>query len=315
VHRAFGPSIAALTVVLCAAGAGAAVLVGQGVPVAPPRFARGACVAYPPSSGNLGRTVYLDAGHGGPDPGAVGVTRRGATIEEARLTLPVVLDATTLLRAAGYEVVDSRTRDSSVVRLRRGYVDGGIFTLRGKHADLVARDDCADIARASIVIGVYFNAGPAQDAGSLTLYDAARPFWRASRRLARLVQRDVLRTLGSAHRRVPDDGVHSDVGYGHGLTSADDAYGHLVLLGPAKKGYLSTPTTMPGALIEPLFITDSAEGSIAASAAGQQAIARGLLRAVEQYFALAQSTRGAAAAAAGRVRRAAASDHSRLAAR
>ena len=42
---------------------------------------------------------------------------------------------------------------------------------------------------------------------------------------------------------------------------------------------------MPGALIEPLFITDPYEASIADSHAGQRAIARGLANAVEQYFA------------------------------
>jgi N-acetylmuramoyl-L-alanine amidase len=41
---------------------------------------------------------------------------------------------------------------------------------------------------------------------------------------------------------------------------------------------------MPGALIEPLFITDPFEGSIAASADGQRVIAGALARAIEQYF-------------------------------
>jgi N-acetylmuramoyl-L-alanine amidase len=41
---------------------------------------------------------------------------------------------------------------------------------------------------------------------------------------------------------------------------------------------------MPGALIEPLFITDPFEGSIAVSAAGRTAIALGTAQAVEQYF-------------------------------
>ena len=42
---------------------------------------------------------------------------------------------------------------------------------------------------------------------------------------------------------------------------------------------------MPGALIEPLFITDPFEGTIAASVSGQETIARGLAQAIEQYFA------------------------------
>ena len=58
------------------------------------------------------------------------------------------------------------------------------------------------------------------------------------------------------------------------------AYGHLLLLGPARAGYFATPSQMPGALIEPLFITDPFEGSIAASVSGQDAIAAGLAQAV-----------------------------------
>ena len=42
---------------------------------------------------------------------------------------------------------------------------------------------------------------------------------------------------------------------------------------------------MPGALVEPLFITDPFEGSIAASAQGQHVIADGLAKAIDQYFA------------------------------
>jgi N-acetylmuramoyl-L-alanine amidase len=42
---------------------------------------------------------------------------------------------------------------------------------------------------------------------------------------------------------------------------------------------------MPGAVVEPLFITDPFDGSIAASTGGQQVIAAGIAEAVEQYFA------------------------------
>jgi len=42
---------------------------------------------------------------------------------------------------------------------------------------------------------------------------------------------------------------------------------------------------MPGASIEPLFLTEPFEGSVAASARGQQVMAGGLAQAVEQYFA------------------------------
>jgi hypothetical protein len=104
--------------------------------------------------------------------------------------------------------------------------------------------------------------------------------------VATLVQTDVLAALNAHGWAIPDDGVVSDGSLGGpALSPAAAAYGHLLLLGPAMPGYFDTPSQMPGALIEPLFITDPFEGTIAASAAGQQAVAAGLAQAVAHYFA------------------------------
>jgi N-acetylmuramoyl-L-alanine amidase len=49
-------------------------------------------------------------------------------------------------------------------------------------------------------------------------------------------------------------------------------------------GYFSTPSEMPGAVIEPLYITDPFEGSIADSSHGQMVMAQGIARAVERFL-------------------------------
>src|SRR5579859_16984 len=130
-----------------------------GVPVDPAYFSREACELFPPLRGNRDLTVFLDAGHGGPDPGAVVVTSSGRVIVEARQTLAVVLDAMALLRDGGFTVVVSRTGAGPVARLGPGDMSGHLLTADGVRDDVAARDVCANRARASVLIGVYFNSG------------------------------------------------------------------------------------------------------------------------------------------------------------
>ncbi|HWD69314.1 MAG TPA: N-acetylmuramoyl-L-alanine amidase [Solirubrobacteraceae bacterium] len=249
------------------------------------RFARGSCMAYAPTHGNRHLTVFLDAGHGGLDPGGIGRTASGKTISDAGEALPVELDALALLRAQGFRVVVSRTTDNTVARLDAADVDGRLLTARGVHDDVAARAQCANEAHAKALVGIYFDTGGASNAGAVTGYDTARRFAAANLRLATLVQDEVLASMNSHGWQIPSGGVQQDDQLGSTVnTSTGDSYGHLLLLGPAKRGWFSTPSLMPGALIEPLFITDPFEGSIADSSAGRRAIAGGIAEAVEQFL-------------------------------
>jgi N-acetylmuramoyl-L-alanine amidase len=251
----------------------------------PALFSPGACMAFPPTGGDQHETVFLDAGHGGIDPGAVGSTQSGAPVSEAAVNLSVELDTAAILRAEGYRVVVSRTENTAVTKLTPADVDGGLLTVQGVVNDVGARDVCANLAGADVLVGIYMDSGSPQNAGCVTGYDAVRPFSAANLRLATLLQDDVLSAMNAQGWGIPDEGVMPDTVLGSALDSAALAYGHLILLGPAKAGYFTTPSQMPGALIEPLFVTDPFEGSIAASAHGQQVIAAALAEAITQYFA------------------------------
>jgi N-acetylmuramoyl-L-alanine amidase len=262
-------------------------------PIDPSVFASGACVAFGPTSGDRHLTVFLDAGHGGPDPGAVGTTESGQTVHEADLTLPIELDTMEALRGRGFRVVVSRTGSNSVARLGANDMSGDVFSAQGVVDDVAARANCANMGRADVLVGIYLNAGGSTaDGGSITGYDAIRPFSNQNLRLADLVQRDTLAAMNAQGWDIPDDGVIEDSLLGSAVNSADQAYGHLILLGPAKTGYFATPSVMPGALIEPLFITDPFEASIASSSGSQEVIADGLAEALGDYFDTSQSGRG-----------------------
>jgi N-acetylmuramoyl-L-alanine amidase len=263
---------------------------GGGQAIDPARFSPGACVAFAPTAGNRHETVFLDAGHGGIDPGAVGTTQNGTAVAESTVNLPIELDAMAILRAQGYRVVVSRTANTSVTKLTRADVSGGILTVHGAFADVAARDVCANLAKADVLVGIYMDGGYEGQGGSVTGYDADRPFAAENLRLATLVQHNVVAAMNARGWGIPDNGVLPDSGLGSATSAAAQAYDHLLLLGPAKAGYFSTPSDMPGALIEPLYVTDPFEASIAASAQGQHVIAGGIAEAVSQYFASTQSS-------------------------
>jgi N-acetylmuramoyl-L-alanine amidase len=249
------------------------------------RFPPGACVSYPSTGGDRGTTVFLDAGHGGPDPGGLGRTTSGRLVEEKTVALDVVLDAVPMLQKLGFTVVVSRTTDTTVARLTAADVSGTLLTVAGVRADLQARTRCANEAGAAVLVSVHFNsASSPRNAGALSVYDGVRPFGASNLRFASLLETNVLRGLNARGWAIPDAGVVSDTTVGTALSSADAAYGHLVILGPSMAGYFTSPSTMPGSVIEPLFLTDPFEADVATSAQGQASIAAGIASAVTQFL-------------------------------
>jgi N-acetylmuramoyl-L-alanine amidase len=256
-------------------------------PLDPTAFATGACTALAPTSGDQHLTVFLDAGHGGPDPGtASGTTQDGHGVEEKTVTVSVALDAAQQLRAAGYRVVLSRTGDTSVTRLTPADLTGATLSTVGELADLTARVNCANLSGAAVLVSIHFDAysDPAVG-GASTLYDTARPFSAANQTLATLLQQKVVTAVAASGRQVSNRGIASDATAGGGeINAAGIAYGHLDLLGPVDPGYVDHPSTMPGALVEPLFLTNPAEASAALEPAVQQSIAGGITDAIRAFL-------------------------------
>lgn len=255
---------------------------GVGRPLEP-----GSCWLYPPTHGKRGQTVFLDPGHGGNDPGAGGATSSGQTVHEKTLTLAVAKRAEALLRHDGYTVVLARTSDANVVRFRPSDLDGNLEKPIAVHDEVLARVACANAAHADVMISIHFNSyGDPSIGGAETFYDPSRSFSARNATLATLVQSNVLAEFHSAGWAVPDRGRRLDTGAdAPTLTSRGAAYGHFLMLGPAMAGWNAHPSTMPGVLTEPLFLTRPTEADVAASVQGQQAMAVGIVHAVERFLA------------------------------
>jgi N-acetylmuramoyl-L-alanine amidase len=240
----------------------------------------GACMSFAPALARSARTVFLDPGHGGPDPGVVGVVDRKQVLEKD-VSLAVATRLQAMLGADGYRVVMSRVSDSAVARLAASDTIAGALTASAVHRDLVARAACANAGASSVLLSIHFNAFDDPTVGGAeTFYDPARPFATDSRRFAGAVQTALVSALGNQDRGVwTDDQLVAPT-----LTPSGSVYGHLIELGPASAGWVDNPSRMPGALVEPLFLTNAVEARFAASPAGQEKIASALKKGLESYF-------------------------------
>jgi len=234
-----------------------------------PGLETGACVSLAPTRAGSGQTVFIDPGHGGMDPGVVGGTT-GHRVQEKDAALAVGMRLSALLRADGYRVVMARTQDSTVTKLAATDSVMGSLTASAEHRDLLMRAACANAAGAAALVSIHFDAySDPTVGGTETFYDSSRTFSPASRRLATNLQTALVAALGTADRGVStDDKLAAPT-----LTSSGSTYGHLIELGPMAPGWVDDPSRMPGALVEPLFLTNPAEAQLAGDEAGQQRMA------------------------------------------
>jgi N-acetylmuramoyl-L-alanine amidase len=245
----------------------------------------GTCVALKPAR-KASRTIFIDPGHGGLDPGAVGETSAGKTVAEKTLSLAVALNLARRLVADGYNVVLARTTDVNVARMSDQDQDSGALTAAAVRRDTLARVACANAAKADALVSIHFDAFDDPSVGGIeTVYDDARPFAADNFHLAKAVHSSILGRFQAGGWPVPDRGVWTDSDAGvTALTNEGASYGHLVELGPRQPGWVDRPSAMPGILVEPLFVTRPSEADLAASSQGQDAIARGIEAGLRAYF-------------------------------
>ena len=126
--------------------------------------------------------IFIDPGHGGPDPGATG----NGVVEEV-VNLNVSLELARLLRQAGYSVMIYRTTSDENV-------------LQNKNADLRNRAQMANDWGADYFISIHTNSSENTAAQGVEAY--VYRLGGASERLGKSITSAVSRELGSRDRGV-----------------------------------------------------------------------------------------------------------------
>lgn len=201
------------------------------------------------SPGIAGKTVVIDPGHGGEETGAVGP----AGNIEKDVNLAVALRLKPLLEQAGARVLMTRSEDKRVLPPERGAE--ATSAVERTQLDLAARSAMSNAAGADLYVSVHSNGGPPGDGGTEVYWASSNLNALLSRRLAEIAQEELLGALGLADR-----------------------------------GFKQRPFNVirmseaPAMLVEMGFMTDPGEEALLASAAGQQAAAGAIARAIERYF-------------------------------
>lgn len=202
------------------------------------------------------KTVVIDAGHGGNDPGN---QNRRLKLNEKTYTLDVARRLQRLLKAQGLRVVMTRTSDRAV--------------------DLDRRADMTNKLGADLFISIHFNAFSGRDIAGTETY-VMTPYRRQSSPQAERDER-MMRTKYPANRY---DDWNAVLGF--------EVHRALIsVLKSTDRGLkrfrysVLRSVNCPAVLVEAAFLSNDAEGSKVATAAYRQRIAQAIASGVRQHVA------------------------------
>lgn len=247
-------------------------------PIATPAPAIVPTQAAAPAAGALplaGRTVCLDPGHGGADLGNVRLEDGRIALQEKDFTLAHALDLGRRLEADGATVVLTRTTDAEVNPTNADVNGDGEVAAPGGEAksdqldDLQARVLACNAAGADLLVSVHYNGAENEFLeGYEVWYNDERPFSDLSASFARIMHEE----LGKAYAAAGYDAFDKGIGIeAHAVT------------GPARPGKL-TPSEMPGAVVEGLFLSNAEDAAFIQSPGAADAIVSAYHNAIRRYF-------------------------------
>lgn len=190
-----------------------------------------------------GRVIGIDAGHGGPDGGAVSA----AGLVEKNVNLAIAGYLRDYLQEAGAVIVMTREKDQDLAQ------PGTHGLSKRKTEDLHARVDLLSRKGANMLISIHLNSIPSPKwRGAQTFYDKDNV---EGRRLASLIQDELRVALGNTDRVMQPHDTH----------------------------YLLKALNIPGALVEAGFLSNPDEAAKLGDKSYQQKIAATIYQGILRY--------------------------------
>ena len=230
------------------------------------------------------RTVVVDAGHGGEDDGAHGVSGS----REKDVTLATARKLAKELRGRGFTVIETRDTDETV--------------------ELVRRTELANASAAGLFVSIHANSAPNTGARGIETYSMDLASDESALRLAERENRAlaVLTAAGARVERLPDEQLVEDLRHGANAEWSRDLGRtvHAALVKGARgffgrdeiadRGHRSGPfwvlldVEIPSILVELGYLTEEDEEQRIRSAAFQEVAASAIADGVEAWVARAE---------------------------
>ncbi|WNQ11774.1 N-acetylmuramoyl-L-alanine amidase CwlD [Paenibacillus aurantius] len=192
-----------------------------------------------------GKVIALDAGHGGPDGGAV--SREGVIEKDVNLAISLYLRD--YLQQAGALVVMTREVDKDLAG------DDTKRLSKRKTEDLLSRVDYVNKQKSDLLVSIHLNSFPsAKWNGAQTFYSETNP---ENSTLAGLIQQEIKRNLENTDR-VPK---------------------------PVDNVYLLKTVTIPSALVEVGFLSNPEEARLLSQTSYQQKVSAAIYQGILKYYA------------------------------
>ena len=135
----------------------------------------------------IGKTVVIDAGHGGADGGVVGVSTKA---KESDVNLAIARSLKHFLKSKGYDVIMTRSTTDGLY---------GMTTKNKKLKDMQERKKIIEAANADLMVSVHCNSYPRRDqTGAQVFYAPGSEDGKQKAELLQSVLRDALGTPRSA---------------------------------------------------------------------------------------------------------------------